>query len=220
MTIAATDPAVLDVVRRRGIQDVLHFTTNHGLVGVGSVGTVLSRDRLLEEHYLDHVAELNCADRLKDADWTDYISMSLTTVNDHMLGTSRRWHSDNPDLWWTVLRFSPEVLAHEDVHFVTTNNTYTSSLRRGTGADALEALFAPAVEWGHYGSVRHRKPSTPDNQPTDPQAEVLYPHQLSLVHLTGIYVPQEDLIDEVMTWQAFFPPFQSVPVEYRPEVFE
>ena len=216
------DDAVLDVVARRRITDVLHFTTNHGLLGIAASGALLSRDDLNESNEVEHIRRLNCDDRLKDTDWTGYVSMSITAVNTRMLGSSEGWQTRREGgdiISWAVLSFDPEVLAHPGVHFVTTNNTYDAVLRRGTGAAALEALFGPAIKWGYYGSVMRRGSRHEPHEPTDPQAEVLYPVSVPLSYLRAIYVREEELIDHIAGIQAVFPDLTGVQVECRPQVF-
>jgi hypothetical protein len=118
--------------------------------------------------------------------------------------------------------FDPALLADPGVYFVTTNNTYSSCLSRGTGLHGLRALFAPSVEWGYYGSRRHRTASTPDSWTTDPQAEVLYPQQLPLHYLRTIYVHEPENADTVASWlgSGIFQGVPQVPVIHRPEVFQ
>jgi hypothetical protein len=211
------DAAVAAYVAQQGITEVLHFTTNKGGLGIIAAGAILSRDRLPSQKHLEHIYTPNCRDRSKDAAWTDYVSLSISRVNGHMFGYSERWHSTE-DLWWMIFSLDPSVLADPGVYFVTTNNTYTNCLRRGTGVEALSALFADSVEWGWRGSRIPRYASMPDAWPTDPQAEVLYPGQVPVDKVRTIYVREEEHADTVRSW---FPLLAkpAVPVIYRPEVF-
>lgn len=210
---------VVDYARQRGITEVLHFTTSpNGLTGICATGGILCADRLPQEALLEHILKANCADRLKDADWTGYVNMSLSRVNKHMLDRSVNWHR-HEDLYWAVLAFDPAVLGAPGVQFTTTNNTYHSCVRRGPGVDALEALFAPSVEWGYYGSMMRRWNGMPDAWTTDPQAEILYPNMVPLEHLTAIYVNEPEHVDDVHGITRVFPATGSVPVHLKPEVF-
>jgi ssDNA thymidine ADP-ribosyltransferase, DarT len=212
------DEAVIEYVAGKGISEVLHFTTNLGAVGIFATGMVRSRDRLASDQTVQHIYTPNCASRIKDIAWTDYVSMSISRVNDRMLGVSQRWHSTE-DLWWVVLAFDVSLLADPGVYFVTTNNTYTSCLRRGTGISGLEALFAQSVEWGWQGTHHIRYPGTPDAWTTDPQAEVLYPGEVPVSRLRAVYVRYEEHADSARAWLTLFPNVPSVPVEHKPEVF-
>ena len=59
----------------------------------------------------------------------------------------------------------------------------------------------------------------PDSWPTDSQAEVLYPGQIPVSQLRGIYVRDEEHADTVSSWFPIFPEVQRVPVEHKPEVY-
>jgi hypothetical protein len=210
---------IQDIIQERGISEVLHFTTNNGIVGIFAAGALLSRDDLNEEDHLGNVRLLNCAIR-RDSEWTRYVNLSISAVNSDLLGiSSNNWHQTREGLWWAVLSFSPDVLLDDGVVFTTTNNVYHSTVRRDTGPAGLEALFAQDVPWGYYGSVKRRSSSTPANQPTDLQAEVLYPGGLDLSRLQAIYVPHEDHIDDIEGFIAAIPNAPSVPVQVKPEVF-
>jgi hypothetical protein len=217
MTDTALDADVLVYAQERGIEEVLHFTTNRGLIGVLSRGKVYSRDHLNQDDYLDSVKLLNCATRERDKAWTGYVNMSLTTVNKSMLNTSEGWHRlDN--IWWAVLSFNVEILAHPGVYFAATNNVY-SQAKQTPGLAGLHAMFAPFVEWGHYGSTARRNSAMNDAQPTHVQAEVLYPEAVPLSYLRSIYVHEPEHTDEIAGLVATFPDVPSIDVFCRPEVF-
>ncbi|HZF55691.1 MAG TPA: DarT ssDNA thymidine ADP-ribosyltransferase family protein [Polyangiaceae bacterium] len=186
---------VADIIARKRIQEILHFTTNKGAGGILARGKVLSRERLEEDEYVEHVAENNCPRRL-DTDWLDYVNLSITRINSSLFDISQgRWHA-NTDKWWCVLSFSPEILTHDGVQFVVTNNMYSGANvpgGRGTGAAALERLFAQTVVT--YVDYRkqperyaHRTALHKPNDTTCPQAEVLYPGELPIEYLRKIYV--------------------------------
>src|SRR5918995_1510343 len=121
-----------------------------------------------------------------------------------MFNTSERWHATE-DLWWVVLAVDVSVLADPGVWFATTNNTYTATVNRGTGAAGLAALFADAVPWGHYGSVCFRHRNMAASWTTDPQAEVLYPEQVPIDRLRAVYVREPEHADQVHSWFGLFP---------------
>lgn len=204
--------------RACGITEILHFTTNKGLIGVLASGAVLSRDLLDTDAYLEHIYTPNCADRLKDANWTGYVNLSISRVNGSMLGYSRGWHPVGEELWWAVLAFDPVILGAQDVWFTTTNNTYPVA-GRATGAAGLEALFAPRVPWGKFGSVKIRGSEHEAQWTTCPQAEVLYPQKVGTGHLTGIYVHEAEHVDAVAGLLEAVPGAPTVPVMHNPEVF-
>jgi len=217
MTQISFNTEILDQVSTRQIKEVMHFTTNPGLLGIFATGAVLSRDRLNTDRYVEHIYTPNCSDRLKDADWTDYVNMSISRVNGRMLGVSKNWHIDH-ELWWSVLAFDSELLGHDGVYFTTTNNTYPC-VKRNPGVLGFSEMFAHSVEWGYYGSQIPRPPTRHSSLTTDLQAEVLYPGQVSLNHLRSIYVYEENNIDYIESLYNIFPTVPKVPVAWRPEVF-
>jgi ssDNA thymidine ADP-ribosyltransferase, DarT len=221
--VSATSPspagtAVEAYAAARGITEVLHFTTNKGLLGIFATGAILCRDQLDVEQYVAAIYTPNCDDRLKDADWTGYVNLSISRVNKYMLDKSEGWHSTK-DLWWAVLAFDVSILAHTGVHFTTTNNTYPC-LQRGTGVSGLHASFADSVEWGYYGYYRHRYPGMPTAWTTDAQAEVLYPGRVSVRLLRAVYLREPEHVDHVRGWLSIFQGVPSVPIAYKPEVFQ
>lgn len=217
--------SITDILNARGVREVLHFTTNEGLVGVLQSGAVLPRSQLPKEKYLEHIYKPNCKIR-KDTDWLDYVNLSISWINPQLFRiSSSRWHTDR-DIWWCVLAFNPSILTHPGVQFVTTNNMY-SGAKRATGEEALLALFGPQVvqyvERRGRGlvptkSVR-RRTNHPAYLPTCSQAEVLYPGALSLDYLEGVYAPTEDLALRVHATAAVVLG-REIEVWVKPELFE
>jgi len=202
----------------RGITEILHFTTNKGLIGVLAKQAVLCRDLLESDQYLEHIYTRNCADRSKAAEWTGYVNLSISCVNGPMFDSSERWHATE-ELWWAVLAFDASILADPGVVFATTNNTYPVVKRIG-GVDGLAALFANRVPWGYYGSVRQRVPGMPDAWTTDVQAEVLYPAKIQIDRLMAVYVREDEHIDAVNALLGALSGAPRVLVACKPEVFQ
>ena len=205
-------PDVVVAAQKRGIKDVVHFTTLKGAVGILAKKTVKSRFRLPKDQYLAHVYKPNTQFR-KDQRWLDYVNLSIGRINDWMFDSSNRWHpaEDNP---WVVLSFDPQILGHPGVVFTTTNNIYPAC-RRAEGLTGFCQMFAESVP-GRYGELSDRKDKQP-GWPTDRQAEVLYPGELSCEHLQRIDVQKEKTSDSIHGMSSFFD--LSVPVCYTPEVF-
>lgn len=221
MNPAVNDENAAQIVafaKTRGITEILHFTTNKGLIGVLASGAVLSRDLLDADAYLEHIYTPNCTDRLKDAGWTGCVNLSISRVNGSMLGYSRGWHPVGEELWWAVLAFDPVILGAPGVWFTTTNNTYPV-VGRAVGEAGLAALFAPRVPWGKYGSIKSRRRDDEPYWTTCPQAEVLYPQKVSTGHLTKIYVHEAEHVDAVAGLLEAVPGAPRVPVVHNPEVF-
>jgi hypothetical protein len=190
--------SIAEIVRQRDIKQVLHFTTNGGLVGILDSGFLKSRTRLEADQRLEFIFSPNAAFR-KDRAWLDYVNLSLTRINSQFFGVSKnRWHRDR-DIWWCVLAFDPIILSHEGVHFTTTNNFY-SGVRRAAGPEGLDAMFGPKIFQYRDRKGDHivlRTAGMSPALPTCMQAEVLYPRQVSTDFLHQVYVATEEDADEV-----------------------
>jgi hypothetical protein len=210
-------------IEARRIEEVLHFTTNRGVLGMLAAGALLPRKQLEEDDYLGHVVKYNAIVR-KDPAWTDCNSLSISRVNSEFFRISQAWHQ-HTDSWWAVVSFDPIVLTHDDVVFVTTNNIYPAR-KRGTGVEGLEALFADPV-FGRYSTEHRRHEGMPDCDTTDIQAEILYPGPLSTNYLRRIYVvnyrhgdivaSQHEILSDLGDPRDTRP---ELPIDVRPEIFE
>lgn len=203
---------VEQAARQRGITDVVHFTTLRGAVGVLASGALKSRALLPSDQYLEHVYRPNAQLR-KDSAWLEYVNLSIQRINEWMFGASTRWHATdgNP---WVLLSFDVAVLAHPGVVFATTNNMYPSC-RRAEGLGGFSRLFDAQVA-GRYGRL-HSREGKHASWPTDRQAEVLYPGELSCGHLRRVDVQVAKTEDSVRG--ALGGLSMDVPVRHAPEVF-
>jgi hypothetical protein len=217
--------SIPQLIAERGIREVLHFTTNEGMVGVFQSGAVLPRAQLPKEKYLEHIYKPNCKIR-KDTDWLDYVNLSISWINPELFRiSSSRWHKER-DIWWCVLSFEPSILQHAGVRYVTTNNMY-SGARRLEGEAGLLALFANRVtqyverRGGELVTTKsaYRLKTHPPHLPTCSQAEVLYPGALSLDYLRGVYAPTDDLALRIHATASVILG-REVEVWVKPELFE
>jgi hypothetical protein len=207
---------VLATISERNIQEVLHFTTSKGLLGILYTRKVLPRSLLPDEKHVEHIYTPNALTR-RDPDWTEYVNLSISRINSRFFNiSSQQWHQDE-ELWWCVLSFSPVILAHEGVLFATTNNMYTGCIR-AAGFTGLEALFAESIQqW--TGRTVVRRPEMAPFWTTDQQAEVLYPGPLSTDFLQRIYVVTDRHQDLIHAQRAAIQ-HREVEVVVREDVFE
>ena len=206
-------PEVLVEAQRIGVEDVVHFTTTKGAVGILAARAVKSRRRLPQDQYLEYVYRPN-ADTRKDPEWLDYVNLSVQRINDWMFDTSTHWHTTE-DISWVVLSFAPQILAHPGVVFTTTNNIYPACMR-AEGLGGFSRMFADEVR-GRYGSL-HNRADKQSAWPTDRQAEVLYPGELSCDHLQRIDVQQEETEETIHG--ALGGLNLNLHVRYAPEAFQ
>lgn len=194
---------VEDIIRARGIEEVVHFTSNHGFVGCLGVNKLLSRRRLPEEDVLIHVIARTSPVIFESAewfdkseDWLDFVNLSISELNSHYFRfASERWHTNN-DRYWILMSFDPVIMGHGGVYFSTTNNVYEHT-RRGKGAEGLEALFAPVIRRKGASWKAVRTNGRADRLPTCEQAEVLYPVAVTMDYLRKVYVREGDHADFV-----------------------
>ena len=206
-------PEIIKAAAERDITNIVHFTRTNGLKGILSTGVVKCRRDLPEEDRVKHVYEPNAYDRSRDLDWHGYINLSVTKINIHMFNRSKNWHQEDN---WVILVFDPKILGDPGVVFCTTNNAYPV-IKRCRGIQGFEQMFAPQVPWGYHGYI-HNRTYRNSNQPTDPQAEVLYPFELSLEYLKALIVRDELTYEEVFGISSHFPYDPSITI--KPEAFE
>ncbi|QNP61145.1 DarT ssDNA thymidine ADP-ribosyltransferase family protein [Paenacidovorax monticola] len=199
---------ILEEIQKRGIVEILHFTTNKGIVGTLAKKALLSRHRLPQDEYLEHVLHVNASVRPEGAEffdksqnWLDYVNLSISEINRRYYDVSQRWH-ENSDIWWGILSFDSNVMSHDSIIFTTTNNAYTPYCSRQPGVEGLRALFSPIIQrkqdWFARRGMRAQ------NLPTCEQAEILYPGALSTDFLRRIYVKEGDHHDQACGWLREF----------------
>ena len=116
------------------------------------------------------------------------------------------------DPWSSV----PKILGDPGVVFCTTNNIYPAA-HRGRGLlRGFEQMFAPMVPLA-TSTVEHPRDRRAPDQTTDPQAEVLYPFELSLDHLHTVTVRDGETHDAVFSALNPFP--HQPKIELDPEAF-
>jgi hypothetical protein len=103
--------SIADRARAIGVSEVLHYTSEKGVMGSIIVGAVLSRDEVENTEEVAYIYE-GVWDRSRDIEWIGHISMSLTEVNVDLFQRSRRNH---PHWWWAIMSFPPEILDDEGV---------------------------------------------------------------------------------------------------------
>ena len=74
--------SVKDIISRRSIESVLHFTTSDGFLGMisGDKKQVLPRARLSDEKHLEFIATPNAPVRT-DTEWLDHVNLSISKIN-------------------------------------------------------------------------------------------------------------------------------------------
>lgn len=204
-------------IAQRGIESVVHFTTNRGSLGIFASNALKSRQRLNADEQLKHIFQPNAKSRDKDLDWLDYANLSISRINMNFFNTcSGSWHREQ-DFFWCIFDFSPEIMLHDNVQFTTTNNIYTGNLR-SPGLEGLQRAFQPRTHQ-YLGYYADRTEGFPENEPTCNQAEILYPGEVSTRYLQRIYVRSEEHCDE-LAGQMAATAHPAVEVLVRPQLFD
>ncbi|RBJ37955.1 DarT ssDNA thymidine ADP-ribosyltransferase family protein [Xanthomonas oryzae] len=209
-------------IKERGISEVIHFTTNRGIVGTLATGALLSRHLLPQEKYLEKVLHVNAASRPeswhdfdKSQNWLDYVNLSISEINRRYFEFSSKWHKDS-EVWWAILAFDPVIMTHDGVFFATTNNAYEPFCSRALGISGFTRLFDDRVtrksDWtvSRMGRAAHLT--------TCEQAEVLYPQRVSVDFLRRIYVREGEHQDQARGLLTEFG-LQTVDVAINPAKF-
>lgn len=205
--------SVRDVIDRRGIEEVLHFTTSYGCLGALYTNAVQSRQRLEGDPLVEYLFKPNVAFR-KDAAFLDHVSLSIEWINaDFFSRCAGSWHRDE-DIFWVIMSFDPVVLEDPGVVFSTTNNIYTS-VKRGQNEAGLEALYAQKITQYVQRGTEHaavRTATTPPSWTTCAHAEALYPGGVDSRFLRRIYTRTEEDRHEVLVFLkgTWHPPVEVV----------
>ncbi|MEI8719790.1 DarT ssDNA thymidine ADP-ribosyltransferase family protein [Mesorhizobium sp. ISC11] len=195
-------PTIPEIVNERGIREVLHFTTNLGLTGCLHSGKLFARSHLKKEENLKSILTLNAPFRSEEEDWfdqtvkwIDYVNLSISEITTNLFKHSLKWHAGR-DLYWIILSFDPEILAHDGVYFSTTNNIYDLTVR-GLGPKGLLALFDDVVPRKRHNGWKAYRGRRAAHLSTCEQAEVLYPDAVPMEYLRRVYVRQGEEADRV-----------------------
>jgi hypothetical protein len=173
------------LIQERKITEVVHFTTNRGLLGILVQRLCKARALLAKDEYLESIYHENTKWRREDPKYWSYVNLSISEPNHRFLRISSEDWWANEDLFWAVLSFDPVIMTHPGVLFAPGNMGY-EGITPVEGLPGAEALFADRVPKG-FKKTMPRWGRAP-HLPTNPQAEVLYPQAVSTRHLQRIYV--------------------------------
>lgn len=176
---------ISSLIHERKITEVVHFTTNRGLLGILVQRLCTARALLAQDEYLESIYHENTKRRREDPKYWSYVNLSISEPNHRFLRISSEDWWANEDLFWAVLSFDPVIMTHPGVLFAPGNMGY-DGITPAAGREGAEALFADRVPKG-FSKTMLRWDRAP-HLPTNPQAEVLYPQAVSTRHLQRICV--------------------------------
>lgn len=207
--------AINKIIQERNINEIIHFTTNVGLVGIFSQNGILPNSELKDESTLAFIFQQNSETRKeKNKNWLKYCNLSITKPNHEFFSYSKyRWREQ--DMFWAILSISPDILTHDDVFFTTTNNIYPSCIR-GKGVESLELMFSDSIE-GKFQKTFTRTPTHQKSWTTCEQAEILYPNKLDIKYIQKIYV--ENDLEKFSVCAQLYSMNKKIEVIVKPEIF-
>jgi hypothetical protein len=176
------DAGVVEVLQRRGVTRLLHFTPARNLPHI-------LRDRRLravKELAEDVRAVYANTDPQRLDGQTDKISCSIEFPNGWYLRRVKGKTVNYPD--WVYLVLDPLVAARPGALFCYRNAASGYGDRLKAGQSGLEECYAPSVV-GAYDRTYRRGPHHSPAAPTDAQAEVLVPGPIDLSHIRAIIHP-------------------------------
>lgn len=202
--------------RERHIREIVHFTTQKGLLGLCFTQAVLPRNQLNEEQLIEYILKIN-AERRTDTRWFGHVNLSINHINRRFFQAAHRWHGG---IWWVILSFDPVILSAPGVHFATTNNAY-NGVKHDFGFDGLRALYDEPIDHGFPTWPAHTRFGDTDSaDPTCPQAEVLYPGRLETRFLRRVYVKDAANYREACSFLTFLPNTKGIEVLIEPQRFD
>jgi hypothetical protein len=192
---ACTEAARIEqVVRKRGITTLVHFTRVDNLCGIARNGLIPRSE--LEANSRNRV-EFNDSLRLERR--THHSCLSITKINYRMFW---RYKYRFPEVEWCILELEPEVLWSQRCLFCRTNAASSGTVAQaesyGWTAKGLDQMFHDPVDTPHG---RHARCALAgglrENQTSDPQAEVLVQGRIDPRLIRTVVVPSLVGVEEV-----------------------
>ncbi|MEU6688357.1 DUF4433 domain-containing protein, partial [Streptomyces sp. NPDC046832] len=97
------------LIQKRKITEVVHFTTNRGLLGILVQRLCKARALLAKDEYLESIYHENTKWRREDPKYWSYVNLSISEPNHRFLRISSEDWWANEDLFWAVLSFDPVI---------------------------------------------------------------------------------------------------------------
>ena len=176
--------SIRERANRRGITRLCHFTPSRNLAHIASDPRGLLASRHLQD---DEAAIFNPTDRMRLDGYRDHVCCSIQYPNAWYFRRARENERLFPD--WVVLLIDARHLWQAGTKFCPRNAAAEHGRLVQQGVTAFDSLFADVVEGFR---VYSRGPRHPDFLPTDEQAEVLIPDQISRRDVRGVVVQDDE----------------------------
>lgn len=180
-------------VERRGITRLCHFTPSRNLLHILTTEQGILATKKLEENERNVFTptDLQRLDRHED-----HICCSIEFPNAWYFEQVKS--KDNLFRDWVVLFINPKYLWFPGTRFCHRNAASNYGTNIIEGEEGFKAMFADTVS-GAYGKTRCRCPNHLPCSPTDDQAEVLVPDQITISDILAIAVPTETQVKQEVT---------------------
>jgi len=182
-------------VEQRGITRLCHFTPSRNLCHILTGGIGILSTRNLQEH---ERALFTQTDLIRLDNHEGYICCSIEYPNVWYFDKAKL--KDNIFKDWVVLFIDPKYIWKSGTLFCPRNAASNSGRNIVKGEQGFKSLFDNKITSNQ--GIRSRSPSHLPCCPTDNQAEVLIPDQISISDILSIAVPsKEQAVNEIVRLQ-------------------
>lgn len=168
----------LEVIKKREIKYLIHFTPTINLLGIFEEQKILSR-KLIEQLVINNLDILDYIEFTDSHRFDDknFINLSIQSPNASLFKKFRSKTQQDCHVKWCVLKIDTKYIYHIDTIFSITNaaNSYNKNNIRITGdIEKFKLMFSPSIDIiNSYGNKKLNRGNLPNNYTTDEQAEVL-----------------------------------------------
>ena len=182
-----------DVIEKRGIECLIHFTTTSNLSSILENRELMSRKILESNDLAFDIIDPNRYDDIKQ-----YINLSLSGPNTEMFKAKRR---DYKDRNWCVLKIDPKHIYDRETRFSYHNAAHTVKLQDGISGDLsqFKKLFKQKLDiTNSYGTLNvvTRDTQLLPKYPTCVQAEILVKDSIPLESILEVCFESKEKMEE------------------------
>ncbi|MHA2879109.1 DarT ssDNA thymidine ADP-ribosyltransferase family protein [Vibrio campbellii] len=184
---------VQEVIERRCLTSLYHFTTIENYMSILERGFIYSRYKVEELSLLNdgfYTADfVDSMDQQRLDGLRDYINLSLSRPNWYLLEKYKK-RAELSHFDWCILEIDLAPMLNEKTLYSVCNAASSTARKYGvkTGAAGLEDLFRSEVCTPRNTYTRR---GIPVHFTTDIQAEVLVFEQISIEHIRHAYLPSK-----------------------------
>ncbi len=188
-TIDSQAIEVINIIKARGIHELLHFTNMENLYSIinnGFLSVELQRSKGIK-------AKINDEDRFDKK--LNATSFSIGFPNYKMLYSLRNKERNSR---WVIVTINPNILYlhKENIYYCENNGASREMILKSNDElkeiTAFRNMFKESMDTRYYGKINRSELNIPMNYTTDPQAEVLIEGYIPNKFIKSIYVRNYD----------------------------